>query len=566
MRDLHRAVHAFVAIGVMLFVYAARGEVAALPQEIRPDNPGIRYIGRFDTRDAAGPRAAWSNSAVEVHFRGAAANIKLKSGGRDQYQVIVNGKPTTVLKPTSGTALYCLAANLPAGEHAVQLVKRTEAHTGVFQVLGVQLEQAAELLPPNKVDRRVEVIGDSISCGYGNEAANQNQHYTPDTQNGYLTYGALAARCFGADFHCIAWSGRKLWPDYTLPSIYDRILPDDEASHWDAAGKAPQVVLINLATNDFGKGVPDEKGWTGAYVAFIATIRKACPEAHIFLASGSMMSDSWPPNIKALSTLKGYLDKVAGELTQGGDKRIHRVDFDPQDGNRDGLGGDWHPNLKTHNLMAGKLVEAIAKELGWKPLVAVEPVAVPQPAAAAAPAASEKPAAAEKMIVWDGEAKKGGSGWTAPEKSGTIAPQERDAHSATAALEWHGTAAAETYAGCGWNWFGWWPADSGTDISAYGQLSFWVKVTGSPANPAIQVSLNCSSTKKPTAAVPLADYAKDFADGQWHQVTIPLQDIYKKEKTDFDPKTAWELDLGTWNMDAADLHVFIDDIGFARQK
>ncbi len=343
------------------------------------------------------------------------------------------------------TALYCLAANLPAGEHAVQLVKRTEAHTGVFQVLGVQLEQAAELLPPNKVDRRVEVIGDSISCGYGNEAANQNQHYTPDTQN-------------------------------------------------------------------------------------------------------------------------GYLDKVAGELTQGGDKRIHRVDFDPQDGNRDGLGGDWHPNLKTHNLMAGKLVEAIAKELGWKPLVAVEPVAVPQPAAAAAPAASEKPAAAEKMIVWDGEAKKGGSGWTAPEKSGTIAPQERDAHSATAALEWHGTAAAETYAGCGWNWFGWWPADSGTDISAYGQLSFWVKVTGSPANPAIQVSLNCSSTKKPTAAVPLADYAKDFADGQWHQVTIPLQDIYKKEKTDFDPKTAWELDLGTWNMDAADLHVFIDDIGFGRQK
>src|SRR5262245_43432969 len=30
--------------------------------------------------------------------------------------------------------------------------------------------------------------------------------------------------------------------------------------------------------------------------------------------------------------------------------------------------------------------------------------------------------------------------------------------------------------GGGWNWFGWWPETSGTDIRAYGNLVFWVRL------------------------------------------------------------------------------------------
>ena len=363
MRSVQRVLLA--GMGLLLLVGAGAGD-AGLPQEINPDNAALRYVGRFDRRDAAGPRAAWSNSAVEIHFKGTAAAIKLKSEGRDQYQVVVDGKATTVVQPGAGMGVYSLARDLAAGEHTVQLVRRTEAHTGVVQVLGVELEKGAELLPAAKVERCVEVIGDSISCGYGNEGANQDEHFTPGTENGWLTYGALAARRFGADYHCIAWSGRKLWPDHTIVSIYEEALPEDAASKWDFKGVLPQVVVINLGTNDFGPGIPEEKGWTGAYKAFVGTIRKHNPEGHIFLASGPLMSDSWPPDVKALSALKGYLDKVVADLAQAGDKRVHRIDFAPQDGNKDGLGSDWHPSLKTHAKMAAKLEEAIGKELGWK--------------------------------------------------------------------------------------------------------------------------------------------------------------------------------------------------------
>ncbi len=71
------------------------------------------------------------------------------------------------------------------------------------------------------------MIGDSISCGYGNEGKSQNEHFSPDTENARDAYGAIAARRLGADYACVAWSGRKMWPDNTVPEIYDRALPQD---------------------------------------------------------------------------------------------------------------------------------------------------------------------------------------------------------------------------------------------------------------------------------------------------------------------------------------------------
>jgi lysophospholipase L1-like esterase len=179
-----------------------------------------------------------------------------------------------------------------------------------------------------------------------------------------MTYGALAARALSADYVCVAWSGRKMWPNYTIPEIYDLALPNDKASTWDFSKQVPDVIVINLATNDFGKGNPDEKGWTDAYKTFIQRLRTHNPKAAIYLASGSMMSDSWPKDQHALSTLHKYLNSIIEDLKKTGDTNIRFIVFDPQD-QKNGLGSDWHPSIKTHELMAAKLVEAIKKDLGW---------------------------------------------------------------------------------------------------------------------------------------------------------------------------------------------------------
>jgi lysophospholipase L1-like esterase len=336
-----------------------------LPVTVGPTDANIRYIGRFDTRDAAGPRCAWSASAVQMRFRGTALNAKLKESGRDVLEVVIDGKPAGVVPLKPDSELYRVADKLDDGEHRIELVKRTEASQGTIQFEGFQLPQGAGLLPlPKRPSRRIEVIGDSISCGYGNEGKNQNEHFSPATENAYLTYGAIAARALDAEYVCIAWSGRKMAPDNTVGEVYDRALPQDPTSAWDFSQWVPDVVVINLATNDFGKDNPDKETWTKAYEAFIARVRKNYPKAEIYCATGSMMSDSWPPEHRALSTLKSYLKTIVEFEKQAGDTHVRTIDFEPQD-QKNGLGSDWHPNIKTHEIMATALASALQHDLEW---------------------------------------------------------------------------------------------------------------------------------------------------------------------------------------------------------
>ena len=44
------------------------------------------------------------------------------------------------------------------------------------------------------------------------------------------------------------------------------------------------------------------------------------------------------------------------------------------------------------------------------------------------------------------------------------------------AVQFHAT--GKEFLGCGWNWYGWYPDDSGDDISAYKNLHLWAKLTG----------------------------------------------------------------------------------------
>jgi hypothetical protein len=117
----------------------------------------------------------------------------------------------------------------------------------------------------------------------------------------------------------------------------------------------------------------------------------------------------------------------------------------------------------------------------------------------------------------------------------------------------------------GWNWFGWWPATAGTDVSPYGSLSFQIRVVSkspdSGPDPAtVTTVLRCSNGKKESAAVPVRNYAADFADGRWHRVVIPLTDLVQGKGATFDLTTTWELGLNHWSPAARDFDVYVDDI------
>ncbi|HUT57393.1 MAG TPA: SGNH/GDSL hydrolase family protein [Phycisphaerae bacterium] len=385
----HQRVWAFaagiLATAVVLAPAAWAADSAALPVAVEPNSPQIRYVGRFDWRDAAGPRFEWSGCQIRFRFSGTAVNALLKDsasggshpagGSRNNYfNVLIDGGEPKVLALEKGRTVYRLADGLADGEHTVTLFRRTEPLFGAVQFMGLQLEAGKSLKPlPPAPKRLIEFIGDSITCGYGNEGKDPKDPFRQQTENNYLAYGAITARSFGADYVCLAWSGQGVYrdrgekTDNVLPVLYGRALPSDRVSKWDPNGYHPDVVVINLCTNDFAKSIPPKDEFLKAYRGLIATIRKHHgKDVHVFAAVGPMMYDGMPRGQGGgLTAIRGWLTEMAAEYDKAGDKKVHYFEFDRQD-HANGLGSSYHPSLKTHRIMAAKLTGAITEKVGWK--------------------------------------------------------------------------------------------------------------------------------------------------------------------------------------------------------
>ena len=347
---------------------------APLPVEVPPDHPNLRYSGRFDRSNRQEALCAWSATAVTVRFHGTAVNVRLGTGA-NRFEAVVDGAPVKILSaatadaraPASAPAptLYALAAGLPDGDHEATVFKCTEPLVGNAAFGGFQLGAGAAVLPAAPVRRKIEVIGDSISCGYGNEAASKDEPFSPATENAWWTYGAIAARAVGADYECIAWSGRKMYPDNTIPEIFDRTLPRDRGSRRAGDQKKPDVMLVNLCTNDFSfPKVPDHGGWVKAYRGFVARLRRDAPQATIYCALGSMMADGSPAGRPSLTMAREWIQEVVKDCNDAGDAKVRFLEFEPQQA-ANGYGANFHPSVRTHQIMAEKFVGAMRTDLGW---------------------------------------------------------------------------------------------------------------------------------------------------------------------------------------------------------
>jgi lysophospholipase L1-like esterase len=203
------------------------------------------------------------------------------------------------------------------------------------------------------------VIGDSISCGYGNEGVSPCS-FSAETENHYLTYGSIAARALGAELSAVAWSGKGVIYNYDddkadpLPAIYDRLVATDPAP-WDFSWQ-PDVVVVNLGTNDFSTGDdPPADVFVPAYVAFLAHLRDVYPDAYVLVLAPSLWSDE-------ATMVAGYLQSVVAERHAAGDDAVDVADINVP---WIGAGCDGHPSAATHEGMGARLVEELQARLGW---------------------------------------------------------------------------------------------------------------------------------------------------------------------------------------------------------
>ncbi len=304
---------------------------------------------------------AWSGTAIALRFKGTAIGITLTDGGSNVFEVVIDDRHT-VLTTQQGTKKYALASGLSNGPHDVLVYRRTEAFYGETTFNGFDVAPSAYLSGPPVPARRLEVIGDSISAGYGNEGTLPCP-FEPKTENHYLTYEAIAARSLSAELYTEAWSGIGMLRNNgdtsgTMPERYPRALPERAASSWDFSSYVPDAVLINLGTNDFAKGDPLAAFQT-TYTKFVSDLRGHYPKARFYLGVGPMLGG--PDYDKA----KAYLNGVIAARAALGDRNLALLLFDTQNAQGDGLGCDYHPSLATHQKMAAKLVATLQADLGW---------------------------------------------------------------------------------------------------------------------------------------------------------------------------------------------------------
>jgi lysophospholipase L1-like esterase len=326
-------------------------------------DPAVRFIGRVDQSDAVGARFAWSGTGIVANFRGSSVAVKL-SGGQE-YTVVLDGTVQPKLTPTGSDVL---ASGLEDGPHTIELYRRTEASEGESQFLGFDFGSGELLAPPPASERRIELLGDSISCGYGDEGADMNCHFTPETENHYLSYGPLAARALGAELSTVAWSGKGVVCNYgddatactdPMPEYYDRVLPNRADSHWDFSSWQPQAVVINLGTNDFSTAVdPSDTDFDAAYVNLLAHLRAVYPGALLLCTVGPLLNGT------DLTTARADIAAAVQTRNAAGDTQVETFELAPTDP-ANGYGCDYHPSLATHQVMADALTSVLRAKLGW---------------------------------------------------------------------------------------------------------------------------------------------------------------------------------------------------------
>ncbi len=331
-----------------------------------PTEPGVLLIGRFDQSNSSGPKASWGASTVKARFQGTAIGANLTSSGDNWFNVIVDGN---VLPPVNITAYTAqpvtLASGLTSGTHTIEVVKRTEGNQGEMQFLGFTFPQGGSLLaPPKAAARRIEFIGDSITCGYGNEGTSQYQSFTAKNENAYLAYGSVTARLLEADQVTVACSGKGVIRNYggdtnqMMPDLYPRTLTWNPNLLWDYTQWQPHVVVINLCTNDYSIGIPNRYQFTTAYADLVQEVRGQYAGAVIYCAVGPMLSG------ENLNSARDYISSVVNDMNSSGDTKVKFIEFPAQTGAL-GFGEDWHPSVRTHQLMADQLANRIRSDLGW---------------------------------------------------------------------------------------------------------------------------------------------------------------------------------------------------------
>lgn len=347
----------------------------------KADEEHVKVMGRTFT-DANGSR--WLNnlcSGVEFSFTGTKASIDVQAVSNEnkdhlgRIAIYVNDKLVVDDLIDKLNKTYDFFESEEEQTVSVKIMRLSESAYIPFAIDSINTTSTAEIQPTAVKSRKIEFIGDSITCGYGVDDQSTTSHWSTSNSDGSKSFAYKTAQKLGAEYSMFAASGFGVISGYTggdintlqtIPQYYGSqgfswyTLPNGKQAMdiaWNFDVDEPDAIVINLGTNDSSYTRNDEAkkaAFVEKYVDFLKQIRSKNPTATIFCTLGTMGQDLYPQVEEA----------VASYSKETGDKNITSLEFDVQNMN-DGVCVDWHPTETTHEKASDTLADYMSYVMGW---------------------------------------------------------------------------------------------------------------------------------------------------------------------------------------------------------
>ncbi len=377
------------AIALSCMSFASFADDAAKLNSFEATKENVKILGRAKYMEEAD--ALWfglTDAGVEFKFTGTTAVLNIAAdsaassdGSPARIAIYADGElykdTTTLITPRDYEVKFD-----ESGEHTVRMMKLSECPNGTLRINEIKTD-SEKIEPTAAAEKKIEFIGDSITCGYGVDGTSGG--FSTKTEDGSKTYAYKAAQKLDADYSMVSFSGYGIISGYSnngkrstqqcVPDYYGKLgnswgsFGDGkyiQKEDWDFSEYVPDLVVVNLGTNDASyissiKNDNDLKeseklAFTDTYEAFIGQIREANPGAEILCTLGIMGQDLCPQVEAAVNNYK----------TNTGDEHVNFLKFNVQDTDKNGVGIDWHPAPQSHIDAAYELLNKIHELYGWE--------------------------------------------------------------------------------------------------------------------------------------------------------------------------------------------------------
>ncbi|MDE6801676.1 MAG: endoglucanase [Muribaculaceae bacterium] len=340
---------------------------ASKPQKsVSPSDPSLRYTGRVEQLADGSTQFDWAGVYLETRLNGSDLDIRLSDTGKSYYNVFVDGDLHKVVQSIGNDTIINFVSGLKGSKpHSLRIQKRTEGETGRTTLHELLIPAKASLAEePRTRTRLIEIIGNSLTAGFGTEGKDRSEPWSVETLNCDLSYSTILPRYFDADYSLIAHSGRGVARNYgdsvrtsavTMKHKFLQTYDMDTLSRWDFNRYTPDLVIINLGSNDFStEPHPYRSEFVGAYKELIGEIREAYGQKPILCV--------FPPTMNAVAY--PYMEEIVRDLA---DPDVHLVRLpDLMMNNTTDLGSVWHPNYNGQRKMAMCLIPVVSTITGWE--------------------------------------------------------------------------------------------------------------------------------------------------------------------------------------------------------